>query len=164
MPSSRARRPRREADSSSSHASDADDELGDASEDMTDGTDTDIGDESSLGRGTSPAPSLDPSLYSYRSSVDGDILLKDLYGRVVNSTSQHSRLDMQHEMLKKIRNGLFFAAEDVRRALAPREDVESQPAVLDIGSGSGSWMVDMAKMFPHAEIVGVDLVPANLSE
>ncbi|KAG8909672.1 hypothetical protein FRC00_009675 [Tulasnella sp. 408] len=55
-------------------------------------------------------------------------------------------------MLKVVRNGLFFAADDVRRALAPREDPESQPAVLDIGSGSGLWMVDMAKMFPHAEV------------
>ncbi|KAG8913494.1 hypothetical protein FRC00_002291 [Tulasnella sp. 408] len=147
---------------------------------MTDGAGTDINDDLSIGRGTSPAPSLNPSLYSYRSSVDGDILLKDLYGRVVNSTSQayllpgqtlettdimeHSRLDMQHEILKKMRNGLFFAADDVQRALAPREESESQPAVLDIGSGSGLWMIDMAKMFPHVEIVGIDLAPANLSE
>ena len=57
-----------------------------------------------------------------------------------------------------------FAEEDVRRVLAPRKDSERQPAVLDIGSGSGSWMVDMAKMFPHADVVGIDLVPANLSE
>ncbi|KIO25769.1 hypothetical protein M407DRAFT_24928 [Tulasnella calospora MUT 4182] len=71
---------------------------------------------------------------------------------------------MQHEMLKKMRNGLFLADNDVRRALAPREEGESQPAVLDIGSGSGLWMVGMAKMFPHAEIVGMDLAPANLSE
>ncbi|KAG8910890.1 hypothetical protein FRC01_006066, partial [Tulasnella sp. 417] len=164
-----------EADCSSSHASDADDELGETSEDMTDGTGTDINDDIlSLGRGTSPAPSLNPSLYSYRSSVDGNLLLKDLYGRVVNSTSQtyllpadvleHNRLDLQHEMLKQMRNGLFLADEDVRRALAPREDPESQPAVLDIGSGSGSWMVDMARMFPHAEIVGIDLAPANLNK
>ncbi|KAG8956110.1 hypothetical protein FRC00_005075, partial [Tulasnella sp. 408] len=67
-------------------------------------------------------------------------------------------------MLKKMRNGLFLAADDVQRALAPREDPEPPPAILDLGSGSGSWMLDMAKMFPHAELVGLDLAPANLSE
>lgn len=67
-------------------------------------------------------------------------------------------------MLKIVRNGLFFAEDDVRRALAPRADSEPQPAVLDIGSGSGLWMVDMANMFPHAEIAGIDLAPANLSK
>ncbi|KAG8925140.1 hypothetical protein FRC01_010623, partial [Tulasnella sp. 417] len=166
MPKSRGRHPPRrlgeEPDYSSSHTSDADDELDDDSEDMTDGTCSDINDDLdslSHGRGSSPAPSITASVYSYRSSVDGNVLLKDLHADIL----EHSRLDMQHEMLKKMRNGLFFAAKDVLRALAPREDPESQPAVLDIGYGSGSWMLDMAKMFPHAEIVGVDLAPANLA-
>lgn len=181
MPKSRGLHPPRrlsgEAYYSSSHTSDADDEFDGASEDMTDGTCTDINDDSdslSRSRGTSPTPSLTQSVYSYRSSVDGGALLKDLHGRVVNNTTEayglpadvleHGRLDIQHEMLKTARNGLFFAADDVRRALAPRKDSEPQPAVLDIGSGSGLWMVDMAKMFPHADIVGVDLAPANLSK
>ncbi|KAG8913493.1 hypothetical protein FRC00_002290 [Tulasnella sp. 408] len=131
---------------------------------MTDGTHTDSNDDMSLDGASSPAPSINPSLYSYHSSVDGNVLLKDSYGRIMNNVSEHHRLDKQHEMLKQMRNGLFFAVDDVRRALAPREDPESQPAVLDIGSGSGLWMIDMAKMFPHVEIVGIDLAPANLSE
>ncbi|KAG9048510.1 hypothetical protein FS837_012700 [Tulasnella sp. UAMH 9824] len=121
---------------------------------------------SSSGR-NSPAPSV----YSYHSSIDGSVLLRDLHGRVINSTSEryalpadseeHGRLDIQHEMLKRKRNGLFFAQQAVRRALAPREGVER--AALDVGSGSGSWLFDMAKQFPHVDFLGIDLAPANLN-
>jgi len=45
--------------------------------------------------------------------------------------------------------------------MAPRQT--ETPAALDVGTGSGSWVIDMARLFPHAEIVGLDLVPANLS-
>ncbi|KAG9048513.1 hypothetical protein FS837_012703 [Tulasnella sp. UAMH 9824] len=75
--------------------------------------------------------------------------------------AEHGRLDLQHEMLKKQRGGLFYAPQAIKRALAPRED--SQPSVLDVGSGSGSWVIEMGRLFPHAEVVGLDLAPANLS-
>lgn len=64
-------------------------------------------------------------------------------------------------MLKRKRNGLFFAQQAVRRALAPREGLER--AALDVGSGSGSWLIDMAKQFPHVDFLGIDLAPANLN-
>lgn len=76
-------------------------------------------------------------------------------------SEEHGRLDIQHEMLKRKRNGLFFAQQAVRRALAPREGVER--AALDVGSGSGSWVFDMAKQFPHVDFLGIDLAPANLN-
>ena len=93
MPASRdPRTPRRlseYADDSSSHPRDVDDELGETSEDMDDGTRSDLNDESdssSLRRGTSPSPSITPSVYSYHSSVDGSVLLKNVHGRVLNNT------------------------------------------------------------------------------
>ncbi|KAG9016617.1 hypothetical protein FRB90_002778 [Tulasnella sp. 427] len=113
---------------SPSHPSDADDELGEDS--MSDGTYNDLNDDFgslSLGRAASPTPSTSGSVYSYHSSVDGNVLLKDVHGRVLNNTLDNYVLP-------------------------------------DIGSGSGSWMLDMAKMFPHAEFVGMDLAPANLTE
>ncbi len=47
---------------------------------------------------------------------------------------EHSRLDMQHEMLKKKMGGLFLVPNAVRRAMAPRQDQE--PAAMDIGTGT----------------------------
>lgn len=80
--------PSDETYNSSPHASDADDELDDTSEDMTDGTNTDTNDDMSLNGASSPAPSMNPSLYSYHSSVDGNVLLKDVYGRTMNNVSE----------------------------------------------------------------------------
>ncbi|KIO29852.1 hypothetical protein M407DRAFT_46039, partial [Tulasnella calospora MUT 4182] len=98
-------------------------------------------------------------------------ILRDIHGRTFNNTSdnymlpadvaEHSRLDLQHEMLKRRRGGLFYAPQAVRRALAPRDG--SRPSILDVGSGSGSWVIEMGRQFPHAEVVGLDLAPANLS-
>ncbi|KAG8912285.1 hypothetical protein FRC01_005177 [Tulasnella sp. 417] len=115
------------------------------------------------------SPSL--SVYSYHSSVDGSTMLRDIHGRTFNNTSdnymlpadvaEHGRLDLQHEMLKKKRGGLFYAPQAVRKALAPREG--SRPSILDVGSGSGTWVIEMGRQFPHAEVVGLDLAPANLS-
>lgn len=47
------------------------------------GEDSENTSESSSGR-NSPAPSV----YSYHSSIDGSALLRDLHGRVLNSTSE----------------------------------------------------------------------------
>ncbi|KAG8855154.1 hypothetical protein FRB96_007192 [Tulasnella sp. 330] len=74
---------------------------------------------------------------------------------------EHGRLDRQHELFRKALGGLFLKSDAVRRALAPKQDV--RPAVIDIGTGSGSWAIDMGRLFPHAEVVGLDLVPANLT-
>ncbi|KAG8953841.1 hypothetical protein FRC04_001471 [Tulasnella sp. 424] len=66
-------------------------------------------------------------------------------------------------MLKAAVGGLYIrqAAPAVRRALAPRKDGDLN-AVLDIGCGSGVWVIDMARLYPHAEVVGMDLAPPNL--
>ncbi|KAG8872851.1 hypothetical protein FRB97_007286 [Tulasnella sp. 331] len=131
------------------------------------------GDDVSSGtsRSTGPTPSLALSVYSYTSSVDGRPTLRDIHGRTVQPTSQayllpvdgveHGRLDRQHELFRKALGGLFLKSDAVRRALAPKQDV--RPAVIDIGTGSGSWAIDMGRLFPHAEVVGLDLVPANLT-
>ncbi|KAG8920211.1 hypothetical protein FRC00_010330, partial [Tulasnella sp. 408] len=60
--------------------------------------------------------------------------------------------------------GLFPASarEDIQKALLISSSYPS-PAVLDIGAGSGAWAIDMAKAFPDAEVVGMDLVPVKSS-
>ncbi|KAG9048338.1 hypothetical protein FS837_000210 [Tulasnella sp. UAMH 9824] len=75
---------------------------------------------------------------------------------------EHGRLDVQHEMLKAALGGLYMrqAAPAVRRALAIRKDGDPN-AILDIGTGSGCWVIDMAEQYPHAEAVGMDIVPPN---
>ena len=74
---------------------------------------------------------------------------------------EHSRLDLQHAMLKLAMDGIFVNADVAKRAMTKRDG--KAPAALDVGTGSGSWVVDCAKLFPEAEVVGLDLVPAHLA-
>ncbi|ODN87367.1 hypothetical protein L198_06991 [Cryptococcus wingfieldii CBS 7118] len=34
-----------------------------------------------------------------------------------------------------------------------------QPRVLEVGTGTGIWAINMADMFPHAEVIGLDTAP-----
>ncbi|KAG9028313.1 hypothetical protein FS837_003917, partial [Tulasnella sp. UAMH 9824] len=60
--------------------------------------------------------------------------------------------------------GLYPASarEGIQKALVITSGYPS-PAVLDIGTGSGAWVLEMAKMFPDTEVVGMDLVPVKPS-
>ncbi|KAI0807727.1 S-adenosyl-L-methionine-dependent methyltransferase [Fomes fomentarius] len=126
----------------------------------------DYADTSSDGRSASPSPSL----YSFSSSVDGRLMLRQAYGRMLNNQNdtyflpadneEHRRLDLQHQIITLALGGLYPAPNLVRRALAPRPG--KVPTVLDVGTGSGSWAIDMAKQFPHCSVVGVDLAPPRV--
>ncbi|KIO33922.1 hypothetical protein M407DRAFT_17190 [Tulasnella calospora MUT 4182] len=119
-----------------------------------------------------PAPSVAsdaPSLVSFHSSADGH-LFKMLHGRAFNNQSdlymlpaddhEHSRLDIQHLVLRLYLGSLYASKHLVEAALRPNPDV--RPAVLDVGTGSGRWALDMAMQFPHAEVIGLDIVPPVL--
>ena len=64
-----------------------------------------------------------------------------------NDNDEQDRLDLTSAML---RNAL-----GERLYLAPIGDDPAK--ILDIGTGTGIWVVEMAYTFPNAEIVGTDL-------
>lgn len=57
-----------------------------------------------------------------------------------------NRLDFQHFVLRLAMRGNYAAP------------IHNPHAILDIGSGTGRWGIEMAKVFPKAEVFGVDLV------
>lgn len=101
-------------------------------------------------------------------------VLRELHGIPVNGLSdsymfkvddeEFSRLDIHHAMFSAGLDGLFPspATEDIHNALRIRGG-HAKPAVLDIGTGSGAWSIEMAKVFPDADVVGMDLVPVKSS-
>ncbi|KAG8931451.1 hypothetical protein FRC01_001275 [Tulasnella sp. 417] len=118
------------------------------------------------------APSIasdTPSLVSFHSSADGH-LFKTMHGRAFNTqsdlymlpadTHEHSRLDIQHLALRLHLGSLYASKHLVEAALQPNP--YAKPAVLDVGTGSGRWALDMAIQFPHADVVGLDIVPPVL--
>ena len=70
-----------------------------------------------------------------------------------NDESELDRLDLTHNMLKISMNMRLF---DAMFTKAPKH-------ILDIGTGTGMWAIEMADEFPEAEIVGTDLSPTQPS-
>jgi ribosomal protein L11 methylase PrmA len=59
-----------------------------------------------------------------------------------NDEQELDRLDMQHHLIKMVNHGrLFFAPLD-----HPKR-------ILDIGTGSGIWPIEMGKFFLHAYLL-----------
>lgn len=97
-------------------------------------------------------------------------LFREVAGRTLNTRNdmymlpvddeEQDRQDIEHRALYLVLDGLYAAPDLVAKAMAPRQN--RPPAVFDIGTGSGTWAMDMAREFPHAEVVGIDLAPPTL--
>ncbi|KAH6689653.1 S-adenosyl-L-methionine-dependent methyltransferase [Plectosphaerella plurivora] len=69
-----------------------------------------------------------------------------------NDDRELDRLDMTHLMnVKAVGNKLF---------LAPLEEEKVQK-ILDIGTGTGIWAIEMGELYPGAEVLGNDLSPVQ---
>ncbi len=63
-----------------------------------------------------------------------------------------NRLDFQHYMLRFALKGLYAAP------------LQNPTNILDAGTGTGRWAMDMAQLFPHARVCGVDVNPPPADE
>lgn len=63
-----------------------------------------------------------------------------------------NRLDFQHFLLRTGIGSNFIAP------------VQHPTAILDVGSGSGRWAMEVASLFPAAQVIGADLVPPAVDE
>jgi ubiquinone/menaquinone biosynthesis C-methylase UbiE len=61
-----------------------------------------------------------------------------------------NRLDFQHYMLRFALKGNYAAP------------LGTPTSILDVGCGSGRWPLEMALLFPQANVFGVDLIPPPL--
>ncbi|KAJ5216010.1 uncharacterized protein N7498_002417 [Penicillium cinerascens] len=70
-----------------------------------------------------------------------------------NDEQELDRLDMQHHMFRMVMEDKLYNV--------PLDDPKE---LLDIGTGSGIWPIEMAPLFPNAAITGTDLSPVQPTE
>ncbi|THH29335.1 hypothetical protein EUX98_g4843 [Antrodiella citrinella] len=110
-------------------------------------------------RSVSPAPSV----YSMTSSLR-QAAYRQEYGRGLNNYSdvyslpadeeELQRLDHQHRMFKAVMGRYPPPMTEVLQ-----QDQTEEKVVVDLGCGSGSWILDVARDFTHCNAIAIDLVP-----
>ncbi|KAH8596667.1 LaeA-like protein, partial [Bisporella sp. PMI_857] len=73
---------------------------------------------------------------------------------------EKDRMDIYHKLFSEARRGFLYSA--------PLYDVGRPPRIMDLGTGTGIWAIEMAEYvlsrMPHAEILGIDLVEIQPAE
>ncbi|TEA19995.1 Secondary metabolism regulator LAE1 [Colletotrichum sidae] len=66
-----------------------------------------------------------------------------------NDETEKSREDMKHAMMLELTNGKLFYSPIGK----------SPGKIIDIGTGTGTWAIEVAEQFPEADVLGIDLSP-----
>ncbi|KAJ7651499.1 hypothetical protein DFH06DRAFT_1187109 [Mycena polygramma] len=105
-----------------------------------------------------------PSVWSVTSSLRATAF-KQEYGRELNNYSEVYRLPADDEELDRLnkQHDMFVEIMGKYPPCLPeimRDDVPGETkACLDLGCGSGAWIMELAREYPQSLAVAVDLVP-----
>ncbi|RDA95523.1 hypothetical protein CP533_5413 [Ophiocordyceps camponoti-saundersi (nom. inval.)] len=70
-----------------------------------------------------------------------------------NDAQEQERLELQHHIWRLLLGGALYTAD------LPPPTSNQALRILDLGTGTGIWAIDMAAEFPSASVLGVDLSP-----
>lgn len=69
-----------------------------------------------------------------------------------NDEQEQNRMDLHHHVCRLAVSGALFRAP-------VRLESPSRSRILDLGTGTGIWAVDMADEYASADVIGIDLSP-----
>lgn len=69
---------------------------------------------------------------------------------------EQSRWNIKHDLLKELLHDNYVGP--VRDVLSSNSS-QTRIRALDLCTGTGQWVVDMAQEFPHVKFIGIDIVP-----
>ncbi|KJA24902.1 hypothetical protein HYPSUDRAFT_453725 [Hypholoma sublateritium FD-334 SS-4] len=72
-------------------------------------------------------------------------------------TPEQTRLNTLAGILYRLTGAPYIGP--VAELLAPQPESERRQMVLDVGTGTGRWVIEMAQIFPHVHFRGFDIVP-----
>ncbi|PPQ90946.1 hypothetical protein CVT25_008257 [Psilocybe cyanescens] len=105
------------------------------------------------------------SVFSVTDSMQANFQRQE-YGRGLQTYSELYRLPADEEELERLdKQHTIFVDLMGEKYVPPMESVMADDvpgetkACLDLGCGSGSWIMDVARDFPHCSAVAVDLIP-----
>lgn len=75
--------------------------------------------------------------------------LADVPDLLPKDDQEINRLDFQHHLLRYTMRGNFAAP------------ISQPTSILDVGCGTGRWAIEMAGLFPTANVIGLDIVPPS---
>ncbi|PVF94110.1 hypothetical protein CPB86DRAFT_800707 [Serendipita vermifera] len=113
----------------------------------------------------------DNNISSHSLTTDVKPLLKEVNGRNFTTLNdvyhlpfdetEWRRLENQNVALMVAMGGIYPCPEVVEAILSPSDGQTKH--IIDVGCGTGSWAIEMAHRFPHASVLGVDVVPSPVN-
>ncbi|KAJ3573288.1 hypothetical protein NP233_g2535 [Leucocoprinus birnbaumii] len=82
---------------------------------------------------------------------------KEIYTFPKGGKDEYERLETQHGLWATLLNGLY--PQEVKSEVERKLKDSHAPAILDVGCGSGIWSIQMARLFPQAKVIGLDITP-----
>lgn len=87
-----------------------------------------------------------------KSDTEGEV-----YRLPKGGSAEHGRLDSQHEIWLTLMNGLY--PQGIKSEVESKMGQSTDPVILDVGCGSAIWSIQMAHLFPQANVIGIDMSP-----